>query len=189
MASTVTDKAVAKSTQQDFFIISSRRIGAIDVDNHGQVNSHRAHKGRDNVIASGLSFRFYHRVWNKADESEARRILASDFRFRGSLGPELRGPDGFIAYMRSVHDALGGFTCQIEEMIAAADHEAARMIFHGRHRGRFFGIAPSGQEIRWSGAAFFKTRDGKIIELWVLGDIEGIRRQLEPQRAAAIFQL
>jgi predicted ester cyclase len=59
----------------------------------------------------------------------------------------------------------------------------------GRHRGRFFGIAPSGREIRWSGAAFFKSRDSKIIELWVLGDIEGIRRQLEPQLAAAIFQL
>ena len=65
---------------------------------------------------------FYHRVWNGADEAEARRILGRDFRFRGSLGPELRGPDGFIAYMRAVHGALGGFTCHIEEIIAAADH-------------------------------------------------------------------
>lgn len=91
--------------------------------------------------------------------------------------------------MRSVHHALGGFTCQIEELIATVDAAAARMTFYGQHRGTFFGIDPSGQEIRWSGAAFFKTRDSKIIELWVLGDIEGIRRQLEPQRAAAIFQL
>ena len=141
------------------------------------------------LTAAELVERFYHRVWNKADETEAHNILASDFRFRGSLGPELRGPGGFIAYMRSVHDALEGFTCQIEEVIAAVDRAAARMTFHGRHRGRFFGIEPSGQEIRWSGAAFFKTRGGKIIELWVLGDIEGIRRQLEPQRAAAVFQL
>src|SRR5262249_20243132 len=84
---------------------------------------------------------------------------------------------------------LEGFTCQIEEVIAADDNAAARMTFYGRHRGRFFGIESSGREIRWSGAAFFKTREGKIIELWVLGDIEEIRRQLEPQRAAAIFQL
>ena len=139
--------------------------------------------------ATELVERFYNLVWNKADETEARRILARDFRFRGSLGPELRGPDGFIAYMRSVHAALGGFTCQIEEVIAAGDQAAARMSFCGRHRGRFFGIEPSGREIRWSGAAFFKTRGGTIIELWVLGDIEEVRRQLEPQRAAAIFQL
>jgi steroid delta-isomerase-like uncharacterized protein len=141
------------------------------------------------LTAAELVEQFYHRVWNEADETEARRILGRDFRFRGSLGPELRGPDGFIAYMRAVHGALGGFTCHIEEIIAAADHAAARMTFHGRHRGKLFGIEPSGQEIRWSGAAFFKTHDGKIIELWVLGDIEGIRRQLEPQRAAVIFQL
>ena len=141
------------------------------------------------LTAAELVDRFYHRVWNKADESQARIILASDFRFRGSLGPELRGPDGFIAYMRAVHEALDGFTCQIEEVITVVDRAAARMTFYGRHRGAFFGIAPSWQEIRWSGAAFFKARDGKIIELWVLGDIEGIRRQLEPQRAAAIFQL
>jgi steroid delta-isomerase-like uncharacterized protein len=139
--------------------------------------------------ATELVERFYNLVWNKADETEARRILARDFRFRGSLGPELRGPDGFIAYMRSVHAALGGFTCQIEEVIAADDQAAARMSFYGRHRGRFFGIEPSGQEIRWSGAAFFKTRGGTIIELWVLGDIEEVRRQLEPQRAAPVFQL
>jgi len=57
------------------------------------------------------------------------------------------------------------------------------------HLGRFFGAEPSGREIRWSGAAFFKVRDGKITELWVLGDIEAIRRQLDPQRAVADFQV
>ena len=139
--------------------------------------------------AAELVERFYRLVWNKADATEAYRILADDFRFRGSLGSELRGPDGFVAYMQSVHAALADFTCQIDEMIADIDRAAARMTFHGCHRGKFFAVAPSGREIRWSGAAFFKTRDGKIIELWVLGDIEAIRRQLEPQRARPVFEL
>ena len=55
---------------------------------------------RETIVASTaaeLVERFYHRVWNKADETEARSILANDFRFRGSLGPERRGPDGFTA--------------------------------------------------------------------------------------------
>jgi predicted ester cyclase len=42
--------------------------------------------------------------------------------------------------------ALEGFTCQIEEVIAAGDNAAARMTFYGRHRGRFFGIEPSGRK-------------------------------------------
>jgi hypothetical protein len=33
------------------------------------------------LTAAELIERFYHHVWNKADETEARRILDSDFRF------------------------------------------------------------------------------------------------------------
>jgi predicted ester cyclase len=133
--------------------------------------------------------RFYNVVWKNADEAEAQSLLDAGFRFRGSLGAELQGPDGFIAYMRSVHAALEGFTCQIEEIIAADDRVAARMSFHGRHRARLFGVAPTGRDIRWSGAAFFKTRGDRITSLWVLGDVEGVRRQLEPERPAQIFQV
>ena len=131
--------------------------------------------------------RFYAVVWNKADEAEARRILAPDFRFRASLGPELRGPGGFIAYLRSVHAALEHFTCTIEELIAIDDRAAARMSFQGRHRGKMFGVAPTGRDIRWSGAAFFKMSGDVIAELWVLGDVEAVRRQLLPEYPAETF--
>ncbi len=138
---------------------------------------------------SELVERFYHQVWNTADEAEARKILKPDFRFRASLGPELRGPGGFIAYLRSVHAALDHFTCTIEELIATADRAAARMSFRGTHRGILFGIAATGRDIRWSGAAFFKTGGGMIAELWVLGDIEAVRRQLTPERPFESFQV
>ena len=94
---------------------------------------------------------FYNVVWNKADEAEARRILDADFRFRASLGPELRGPGGFIVYMRTVRAALENFVCIIDEMIVAQDRVAARVSFRGTHRGSFFGAAPTGREIRWAG--------------------------------------
>ncbi len=138
---------------------------------------------------SELVERFYRQVWNTADEAEARKILTPDFRFRASLGPELRGPGGFIAYLRSVHAALDHFTCTIEELIATADRAAARMSFRGTHRGILFGIAATGRDIRWSGAAFFKTSGGVIAELWVLGDIEAVRRQLTPERPFESFQV
>ena len=132
---------------------------------------------------------FYHVVWNKSEEAEARKILSPDFRFRASLGPELRGPGGFIAYLRSVHAALENFTCTIEELIAADDRAAARMSFHGLHRAKFFGFEATGREICWNGAAFFTTRGEIITELWVLGDVEAVRRQLEPQRLAETFRV
>ncbi len=122
--------------------------------------------------------RFYDEVWNRADEAVAREILHRDFRFRASLGPERRGPDGFIDYLRSIHRALGGFTCTIVDLVATEDRAAARMIFKGIHRARFFGIEATGRAISWAGGAFFKTDGNQIVELWVLGDVDSVKRQL-----------
>ena len=39
------------------------------------------------VRAGRLVQRFYHEVWNEADETVAREILHADLRFKASLGP------------------------------------------------------------------------------------------------------
>ena len=122
--------------------------------------------------------RFYYEVWNQANEVVAREILHPEFRFRGSLGPESRGSEGFIEYLRSVHAALAHFTCIIDDLIATETRAAARMTFKGLHRGRFFDVEPTGREIRWSGGAFFTTDGKRIVELWVLGDVDSVKRQL-----------
>jgi steroid delta-isomerase-like uncharacterized protein len=133
--------------------------------------------------------RFYDVVWNQADEAEARKILSADFRFRASLGPELRGPGGFIAYLRSVHAALQNFICTIEDVIETGDRAAARMSFRGTHRAKFFGVEATGRAVAWSGAAFFTARNGLITELWVLGDVEAVMRQVMPERTPQGFSI
>jgi steroid delta-isomerase-like uncharacterized protein len=121
---------------------------------------------------------FYIEVWNNSNEKVAREILAADFRFRGSLGPEKRGQDGFIEYMWSVNQALGNYVCMIEELVASQDRTAARMIFKGTHRAEFFGVGATNREIQWAGAAFFQINGGLIVELWVLGDVDSVKAQL-----------
>jgi predicted ester cyclase len=130
------------------------------------------------TATKSLVERFYHVVWNQADESVAREILHPDFRFRASLGPERRGPEGFIDYMRSIHAALGNYVCIIDDMIVDEHRAAAKMTFKGLHRGPFFSVAPTGREIVWAGAAFFITDGRQILELWVLGDVDAVKRQL-----------
>ncbi len=122
--------------------------------------------------------RFYDEVWNQADAAAAKEILRADFRFRGSLGTESRGPEGFIEYTRSIHAALADYCCTIDDLIATSDRAAARMTFSGVHRGRLFSVDATGREIRWSGAAFFTTDRGQITTLWVLGDVDGVKQQL-----------
>jgi len=127
--------------------------------------------------------RFYHEVWNRADEAVAREILHPDFRFRASLGPEKRGPDGFIEYMHLIHTALASYTCTIQDVVEQGDRAAARMRFAGTHTGTFFGVAPTHREIAWAGAAFFTTDGRQITSLWVLGDIDAVKQQLGHARA------
>ncbi len=122
--------------------------------------------------------RFYHELWNKADEAVAPEILAEDFRFRGSLGPEKRGQDGFLEYLRSVHEALADYVCIIEDLVETDDRVVARMMFRGTHRADFFGVPATGKMIEWAGAAFFTIGSGRIERLWVLGDIDSIKAQL-----------
>ena len=129
--------------------------------------------------------RFYNEVWDRADEAVAHEILAPGFRFRGSLGPEKHGPDGFVTYLRDVHAALEGFRCIVEHLVVAPPHAAARMRFTGRHRAPLFGVAATGRRIEWAGAAFFEMTDTQIASLWVLGDVDGVKRQLGAEGADA----
>lgn len=132
----------------------------------------------DHVPPRRLVERFYHEVWNKADEGVAREILHRDFAFRASLGPARTGPDGFIDYMRSIHAALGGYECIIEDLIEAESRAAAKMRFTGIHRDVFFGVPATGRRITWAGGAFFTTDGRQITALWVLGDIDAVKQQL-----------
>jgi predicted ester cyclase len=136
-------------------------------------------------LLESLVARFYHDLWNEADDRVASEILHPEFDFRGSLGPTRTGPDGFVTYMREVHAALGNYTCTIEDLIVSNDRAAARMRFDGVHRSAFFGVPATGRLIIWGGAAFFTLRDRKIGKLWVLGDIDSIKQQLGAARAAS----
>jgi predicted ester cyclase len=80
--------------------------------------------------------------------------------------------------MRSIHAALADYRCIIEDLIVTESRAAARMTFKGLHCGRFFEALPTGREIRWTGAAFFTTDGKQIVDLWVLGDVDSVKKQL-----------
>jgi steroid delta-isomerase-like uncharacterized protein len=128
--------------------------------------------------------RFYDDIWRQQAFAVAEEILASGFRFRGSLARETTGIPAFLAYVQSVHAALADYRCIIEELIADDMRAAARLTFAGIHQGPFFGVAGTGRELSWAGAAFFEIADRRIGSLWVLGDVDGLKRQLGASAAA-----
>ena len=56
----------------------------------------------------------------------------------------------------------------------------AKMLFSGVHRAEFLSYARTQRRVEWAGAALFTFRDGKIADLWVLGDMHHLLQQLKP---------
>jgi len=122
--------------------------------------------------------RFYHEIWNRPDVSVVPEILAPGFTFRGSLGVTKVGHTEFIDYVKYVTAALGDYRCDIETLVTEPDRAAARMTFSGVHWGTFLDVPATGRRISWAGAAFFQFTGGLVSDLWVLGDLQGLRAQL-----------
>jgi steroid delta-isomerase-like uncharacterized protein len=133
----------------------------------------------DEALPARLVRRFYAEVWNLWSDTAAEEVLAPDLEFRGSFDSVREGRAGFLAYRAEVRDAFPDFVCELQGVISEPDRAAARLRFHGTHRGSFWGVAPSGRRIDYAGAAFFDlTAGGQIGRIWVLGDLVAVRQQL-----------
>lgn len=111
----------------------------------------------------------------------AGELLAEDLSFRGSLGSTVHGRSEFIDYVKSVTTALSSYHCQINDLVSEGSRAAAMMTFSGIHTGVFLGHSPTQQEVRWVGAAFFTEKAGRLVDIWVLGDMYSLKMLLSNQ--------
>ena len=123
--------------------------------------------------------KFYGVLWDEHDKDEIPSVLHEDFTFRGSLGQEKRGHKGFAEYVDMVHAALGDYRCVIEELVSESNKVFAKMKFTGIHKGEFNGYPPTQKRVTWSGCALFTFIGNKVSDLWVLGDLTSLEKQLE----------
>jgi steroid delta-isomerase-like uncharacterized protein len=130
------------------------------------------------VLITTLIERFYYEMWNRFDKTLLPELVTADLRFRGSLGQQKVGRREFAEYVDFVQAAFPDFTNQIDELISEGDRAVARLTYRGTHQGELFGIGPTGRKVTYAGAAFFRCRAGRIADVWVLGDLHGLLRQL-----------
>ena len=123
--------------------------------------------------------KFYEVIWNKHNKNAVPEVLHDSFKFRGSLGLEKQGHAEFIEYLDMLHAALADYQCEIKELVSEETKVFAKMQFSGIHQGEFMGSNPTGRRLIWDGAALFHFQNGKVVSLWVLGDLESLRAQLQ----------
>jgi predicted ester cyclase len=124
--------------------------------------------------------RFYDEMWNQFDKTLFAEILEPTIRFRGSLGQEKVGYSQFGDYVDYIELFAPDFHNDVVSTISEGDQTFARLRYTGTHRGEVFGIAPAGRRFEYAGAAVFTIPADRIREVWVLGDIHGLIRQLQP---------
>ena len=130
--------------------------------------------------AAALVDAFYTDLWNRWDDTMVDAVLAADFSFRGSLGNETRGRDGWRQYRDLVRAGSSDFHNEVQDLVVDRDRAAARLLYTGTHDGSLAGLAATGRRFGYAGTAFFTVRDGRLADAWVLGDLAGLRAQLAP---------
>lgn len=127
---------------------------------------------------SDLIVRFYEDLWNAWDDAAVEHVLAADFAFRGTLGAETVGRDGWRSYRDTIRSAAPDFRNEILDLVVDGERGAARLRYTGTHQGPMLGIAATGRPFVYHGAAFFDAHAGLLVRAWVLGDLDGLRQQL-----------
>jgi predicted ester cyclase len=70
------------------------------------------------------------------------------------------------------------FRNEVVELVCDGQRAAARLRYSGTHTGVFLGLPATQRRFEYAGAAFFTADSHWLTSAWVLGDLDGLRRQL-----------
>jgi len=87
------------------------------------------------------------------------------------------GRDEWRRYRDLVHAGSADFRNEIVELVCDGQR-AARLRYTGTHTGVLLGLPATQRRFEYAGAAFFAADSRLLTSAWVLGDLDGLRRQL-----------
>jgi predicted ester cyclase len=123
--------------------------------------------------------RFYEEVMGQGRVEILDELIEENFVDHGEAF--FGSPKGRATLKQGIamtHGILAGLTVTLEGMIAEGDMVGVRGVMRCTHQGKFVGVAPTGNELTWTGNAMFRLSEGKIVERWFNSDSISIIRQL-----------
>jgi predicted ester cyclase len=93
---------------------------------------------------------------------------------------EVRGTQTVKDNIVWFRNAFPDLSCTIEVQVAEGDKVVSRWTVRGTHQGEFFGVAPTGDRVEFTGIQIdrFDEESGKIVEQWAEFDLLGAMRQM-----------
>ena len=121
---------------------------------------------------------YYSELWNKQNKDYIDILFDDEITFHGSLDISVKGKEEFKNYMDTILTGIPNLFHSVVTMVCEDNTIAVKALYNGRHTGKLFDYEASNNKIAYSGASFFKFKDGKIIDIWVLGDLKTLIQQL-----------
>jgi steroid delta-isomerase-like uncharacterized protein len=118
-------------------------------------------------------------AYNNRDMQAEADVLDPGFVAHVPAAPgPLEGLEAWRKFTAAFVEAFPDLRLTVEDILSEGDKVAARVVFHGTHRGEFQGIAPTGKEVAFSSIEVNRVVGGKVEEHWVELDLLGLMQQL-----------
>lgn len=132
-----------------------------------------------NVNYKKLVTQYYEELWNKKNKDFIDILFDDEIEFHGSLNVDAKGKEEFEVYMDAVLTGIPNLHHGIEIMTEENGVVAVKAIYNGKHTGKLFDFEASNNRIKYNGASFFRFKGEKIANIWVLGDLATLHKQLQ----------
>ena len=91
---------------------------------------------------------------------------------------DIVGIEGLTQFVSMIRSAIPDLRITIEDDMAEGDKVVTRWIGQGTHQGELLGIAPTGNQLTFTGITIHRIEDTKIVEEWSNWDALGVMRQI-----------
>src|SRR5829696_575700 len=176
----------ARYLKYGFFALVGLAIGIL-ISRSGRVDSSSSVSEEENKAV----IRRWIEAYNERDLEAEADVLAPGYVAHVPAAPGPLGLEGLEAWRQFTApftEAFPDLRLTVEDIAAEGDTVAARVAFHGTHRGEFQGIPPSDKEVAFSEITIDRVVDGKVEEHWFEMDLLGLMQQLgaipEPEHSS-----
>jgi steroid delta-isomerase-like uncharacterized protein len=108
--------------------------------------------------------RFWEEIWNHRNPPAAEELMAEDFVFHTPTLGTHAGRAQTLAVFAEIRTAFPDMSLEILEMIAEGGTVVTYWRTTATHCAPYCGVAPTGQQVTWSGLALHRVVDGRIVE-------------------------
>lgn len=143
-----------------------------------QLEPHQSNKADIATVNKELVGRFYQKVFIDWDLSLVDELIDPQFRSDDWSKDAGTGPQAFLDFYSGVRSAFPDTRYEVDDLIAADDRVVVRWRLLGTHEGNFGNIPPTGRSITLKGIAIYRVMAGKLMERWVVYDLQGLIAQI-----------